>query len=554
MIIEEIINEIDKFITKYKTLKSDNQILNQFKSDVKTALNVKGIISTNEDSEVIPSITNYAPPSTGGGTTLDVDYLKKVGLLPYNFSGTPTEKDLLVNKFLFQDPNNERKFISSDYLSNVSVKFNEEVTNDFRLARSNTTSDNPSIDRNKYTISNEGYYINEFKFTKPGTYKVSVGTSKFSLDKVINYTQEAITSMENYLVYAVNIKSKRFVCYDTNKTETINYFDDTTLDSTAASNYNNVVNNLNSLGTNLEKFGYVYNLRTGKAHLLDIKWDTDISMSSIPQKFKYGLSTLVNSNKIIIVLRNYLFSLAVNGNTPETFISDIDYQDGDTLVLTLFNRRNASESQDYPTTSVEEYLKTIASALSSEEPTEPDLTDVTVRNYTEKMDYLVGTKDLNALQSDYSDYVTALNGSIYEYDKGVVFSFSRLEYVDNDPDYYQRVLANLSYKYIKGFKSIVVFDFTNVFALDPVPLINKSVNLSDICRGAGYVVFKLAKDHVYYKDGDRVVTGQSDKFTITRADRVDGKPVMVAVNNDGFQPVSGELTYHFSSDTLGDHL
>ena len=553
MIIEEIINEIDKFITKYKTLKSDNQSLTQFKSDVKTALNVKGIISTNEDSEVIPSITNYAPPSTGG-TTLDVDYLKKVGLLPYYFSGTPTERDLKVNRFLFQDPNNERKFISSDYLNDITVKFNEEVTNDFRLARSNTTSDNQSIDKNKYTISNEGYYINEFKFTKPGTYKVSVGTSNFSLDKIINYTQEVITSMEDYLVYAVNIKSKRFVCYDTNKTETINYFDDTTLDSTSAVNYNNVVNNLNSLGTNLEKFGYVYNLRTGKAHLLDIKWDTDISMNSIPKKFKYGLSTLVNSNKIIIVLRSYLFSLSVSGSTPETFISDIDYQDGDTLVLTLFNRRNASESQDYPTTSVEEYLKTISSELSSEEPPVGDLSDVTISNYTDKMNSLVDTKDLHALESDYSEYVTALYGQIYEYDNGVVFSFSRLEYKDNDPGYYKHVLAGLSSKYIKGFKSIIVFDFNNIFALDPQAIINKSINLNDICRGAGYVAFNLKKDHVYYKEGSTVLVGKSDTFSIT-GDFVDGKPVKVAVNGDGFKPVGGSLLdYHFSSDTLDDHL
>ena len=44
MVVEEIVNEIDKFITKYKALKSDNQTLTQFKSDVKTALNNKGII------------------------------------------------------------------------------------------------------------------------------------------------------------------------------------------------------------------------------------------------------------------------------------------------------------------------------------------------------------------------------------------------------------------------------------------------------------------------------------------------------------------------------
>ena len=78
MIVEEIINEIDKFITKYKALKTDNTNLNQFKSDVKTALNVKGIINTNEDSEVIQSITNYTP-STVGSTSLDAEYLKRVG-------------------------------------------------------------------------------------------------------------------------------------------------------------------------------------------------------------------------------------------------------------------------------------------------------------------------------------------------------------------------------------------------------------------------------------------------------------------------------------------
>lgn len=63
MIIDDIVNELDKFITKYKSLKTDNQSLTQFKTDVKTALNSKGIITTTEDSEVVNSINNYNPPS-----------------------------------------------------------------------------------------------------------------------------------------------------------------------------------------------------------------------------------------------------------------------------------------------------------------------------------------------------------------------------------------------------------------------------------------------------------------------------------------------------------
>lgn len=78
MIVEDIVNELDRFITKYKTLKSDNQTLQtsnqilesdkqaltQFKSDVKTALSSKGIISnTTVDTEVVSSINSYNPPT-----------------------------------------------------------------------------------------------------------------------------------------------------------------------------------------------------------------------------------------------------------------------------------------------------------------------------------------------------------------------------------------------------------------------------------------------------------------------------------------------------------
>ena len=68
MIIDDIVNELDRFITKYKSLKTDNQSLTQFKTDVKTALNSKGIISTTEDTEVVSSINNYNPPSGGANS------------------------------------------------------------------------------------------------------------------------------------------------------------------------------------------------------------------------------------------------------------------------------------------------------------------------------------------------------------------------------------------------------------------------------------------------------------------------------------------------------
>lgn len=112
MIIEDIINELDKFITKYKTLKFDNQNLNQFKIDVKTALNRKGIINTSEDSEVINSVNAYAPPKAN---TTDESFLQqairvlKDNHIPYLNSEEDNIQELKkwiedVNKFVGSKP------------------------------------------------------------------------------------------------------------------------------------------------------------------------------------------------------------------------------------------------------------------------------------------------------------------------------------------------------------------------------------------------------------------------------------------------------------------
>ncbi len=59
----ESITEIDKFLTKYKSLKASNQALSQFKSEVKTALNTKRYHAVPMNGgEVVQAITNYNPP------------------------------------------------------------------------------------------------------------------------------------------------------------------------------------------------------------------------------------------------------------------------------------------------------------------------------------------------------------------------------------------------------------------------------------------------------------------------------------------------------------
>lgn len=353
MIIDDIVNELDRFITKYKGLKTDNQNLTQFKTDVKTALNSKGIIATTEDTEVVSSINNYTPPS--GGTSLDAEYLKKVGLLPYGFTGTLTERDLRVAKFLIQDTNSPNIFYSTQYLSDVTVQLDEEYINNFMLTRTITTSNDSNIEPDKYIITNEGYYINAFKLPKSGNYHIHLGDGVLSLDKTFEFVKEAI-SKNDFLIYAVNLKSNIYKVQGNTAYTHRGRIYTNMLDGISSSNFNNVTRNLNSSGSNIEKLGYVYNVRTGKAFLLDERWDSS-AYSSIDGIFKDPLSITKYNNKIYIMTRSYSFVLLVKGSNETNFISDIDYKDGDTLAFSLYKERDNTKSQEATTEDVAEFFK-----------------------------------------------------------------------------------------------------------------------------------------------------------------------------------------------------
>lgn len=353
MIIDDIVNELDRFITKYKGLKTDNQNLTQFKTDVKTALNSKGIITNTEDSEVVNSINSYNPPS--GGTSLDAEYLKKVGLLPYGFTGTLTERDLRVAKFLIQDTNSPNIFYSTQHLSDVTVQLDGEYISNFRLTRTSTTSNAISIEPDKYIITTEGYYINNFMLPKSGNYHIHLDDGVLSLDKTFEFVKEAI-SKNDFLIYAVNLKSNIYKVQGNTAYTHRGRIYTNMLDGISSSNFINVTRNLNSSGSNIEKLGYVYNVRTGKAFLLDERWDSS-AYSSIDGIFKDPLSITKYNNKIYIMTSSYSFGLLVKGSNETNFISDIDYKDGDTLAFSLYKERDNTQSQEATTEDVAEFFK-----------------------------------------------------------------------------------------------------------------------------------------------------------------------------------------------------
>lgn len=527
MIVEEIVNEIDKFITKYKALKSDNQSLTQFKSDVKTALNNKGIIHTNEDSEVVQSITNYTPSTIGSGASLDVDYLKSVGLLPSYFSGNPTERDLIVNNFLFQDSTDSRKFISSEDLLSVSVHLDGEEVNDYRKVTKLSTSFS-GLDLDKYKIPLNGYYINEFKFNKSGNYSVDMSIGTLSLSKVINYIEEKLSSMDNFLVYATNLKSNRVVGYDTIKKETRYNLDRTQLDNDMDKNFIRVENSLNAMGSNVEKLGYVYNIRTGKAFLVDVVWLSS-DFSNISSTFKKSLSTVIYNGRIDVLTSAYSFALSVSGDDKNhtTFISDIDYQDGDTLVFAFYNERNSDKAHEFTTKAVEYYLKTISSAISSEPYVEPDA--------TYDLGRLVSTNDLSL--SGHEDNFTELAGKVEIYKKGVKFMPTALSVKNTEG---QHPLIGLG-MLLGEFMPTSAIDY---YVIDLSKLPSNNVALSSetsvaIAKDFANVIIKVNKDNVIGNSETIKIsghTGQSIKINGSDFVKTDnGKNYLYSFKKDGIQ-------------------
>ena len=366
MIVEEIVNEIDKFITKYKALKSDNQTLTQFKSDVKTALNNKGIIHTNEDSEVVNSVNSYNPP-TGGEATLDANYLKSKGLLPDRFSGTPTVEDLKSTQFIIQNPTDGSEFISSESITSVDVMLDGVRTSDYVLNQEGRNFSTSLIDENKFIITNQGYKVNKFRFNKKGTYKVSFKIKGVSLEREIAYDPSELKSMDNFLIYAVNMKTGKIVVQDEiKKVDMTGFVDKSKLGNITSSLVHKVDDYLNGMGNNTEKFGYVLNLRTGMAKYLNVIWDSK-AFANIEGSKRKSLSNVVYNNKIEILTDRYSFALhtvsySTSGSimqqqSTDTFISDIDYKDGDTLVFALYKEIfDSSKTHSYSELSVATYL------------------------------------------------------------------------------------------------------------------------------------------------------------------------------------------------------
>lgn len=376
MVVEEIVNEIDKFITKYKALKSDNQTLTQFKSDVKTALNNKGIISTNSDEDVVQSINNYTSSTNGStsGTSLNIDDLKYIGLLPADYSKTTVESSDLIKlaETIIQDS----KILSSAESVVVKDKADNSVL-DITGAPINST-EYSSLDKNKYYVGFGGENFKRYQIPfKFGThnYTVSITNKGVTRDKDISVTTTVGNLADSYIRIVYDVK--KGMAIPGVFTSYVKYLVDVSSNE-ILSKINGVFNSYSNQYS-AESVGLVKNLRTGLVKELTLSLNYDESVSTMisenkihrrvsEESYKYSFIAK-RGNSLRLSVRGSLCLFKVDGGSV---FDNIGYQEGDKLELLLSTPDSSSR-----TNLISEYNNIAPLVKNTENPiTDPVSEDV----------------------------------------------------------------------------------------------------------------------------------------------------------------------------------
>lgn len=487
MVVEEIVNEIDKFITKYKALKSDNQTLTQFKSDVKTALNNKGIISTNSDEDVVQSINNYTSSTNGStsGTSLNIDDLKYIGLLPADYSKTTVESSDLIKlaETIIQDS----KILSSAESVVVKDKADNSVL-DITGAPINST-EYSSLDKNKYYVGFGGENFKRYQIPfKFGThnYTVSITNKGVTRDKDISVTTTAGNLADSYIRIVYDVK--RGMAIPGVFTSYVKYLVDDSSNE-ILSKIKGVFNSYSNQYS-AESVGLVKNLRTGLVKELTLSLNYDESVSTMisenkisrrvsEESYKYSFIAK-RGNSLRLSVRGSLCLFKVDGGSV---FDNIGYQEGDKLELLLSTPDSSSR-----TNLISEYNNIAPLVKNTENPiTDPVSEDV---EEDERFGILNKTFSVNAG----GGYADKINYTVKEFTNGIKVKFTELDYSTNGASNYQHELPSIWYYYV-GMGSCLELDFTNVS--NKGGQLPQTITNSQTFDGIEYLSIKINRDQVF---------------------------------------------------------
>lgn len=538
MVVEEIVNEIDKFITKYKALKSDNQTLTQFKSDVKTALNNKGIISTNSDEDVVQSINNYTSSTNGStsGTSLNIDDLKYIGLLPADYSKTTVESSDLIKlaETIIQDS----KILSSAESVVVKDKADNSVL-DITGAPINST-EYSSLDKNKYYVGFGGENFKRYQIPfKFGThnYTVSITNKGVTRDKDISVTTTAGNLADSYIRIVYDVK--KGMAIPGVFTSYVKYLVDDSSNE-ILSKIKGVFNSYSNQYS-AESVGLVKNLRTGLVKELTLSLNYDESVSTMisenkiyrrvsEESYKYSFIAK-RGNSLRLSVRGSLCLFKVDGGSV---FDNIGYQEGDKLELLLSTPDSSSR-----TNLISEYNNIVPLVKNTENPiTDPVSEDV---EEDERFGILNRTFSVNAG----GVYADKINYTVKEFTNGIKVKFTELDYSTNGAGNYQRELPSIWYYYV-GMGSCLELDFTNVS--NKGGQLPQTIANSQTFEGIDYLSIKINRDQVFKEVYDSNIGGfkttlgfDTIQYNGSRASSGNQK---VKFNNTGY--------YEFPND--GRHL
>nr|DAD62738.1 MAG TPA: hypothetical protein [Bacteriophage sp.] len=538
MIVEEIVNEIDKFITKYKALKSDNQTLTQFKSDVKTALNNKGIISTNNDEDVVQSINNYTSSTNGStsGTSLNVDDLKYIGLLPADYSKTTVESSDLIKlaETIIQDS----KILSSAESVVVKDKADNSVL-DITGAPINST-EYSSLDKNKYYVGFGGENFKRYQIPfKFGThnYTVSITNKGVTRDKDISVTTTAGNLADSYIRIVYDVK--KGMAIPGVFTSYVKYLDD----NSSNENLSKIRGVFNSYSNqySAESVGLVKNLRTGLVKELTLSLNYDESVSNMISENEISRRVGEESYKYsFIAKRGNSLRLSVRGSLCLFKVDDgsvfdnIGYQEGDKLELLLSTPDSSGRAN-----LISEYNNIAPLVKNTENP----ITDTVSEDVEE--DERFGILNRTFSVSVGAGYADKISYTAKEFTNGIKVNFTELDYSTQGPGNYQRELPSIWY-YFVGNGSCLELDFTNVS--NKGGQLPQNITNSQTFEGIDYLSIKINRDQVFKEvydsnTGGYKVTLGYDTIQYNGA-RVGSGNQKVKFNNTGY--------YEFPND--GRHL
>lgn len=548
MVIEEIISELDKFISKYKENKSNAEKGNVLRNSIKQALTSKGVQGADslDDNAIVEAVKSSSAPSTGGGTSLNIDDLKYIGLLPVDYSKTTVEVTDLIKlaETIIQDS----KVLSSAESVVVKDKADNSVLN--ITGESINSTEFSSLDKNKYYVGFGGGNFKKYQIPlKFGThnYTVSVTNNGVTRDKDVSITTSADSLADNYI--RIVFDAKKGMAIPGVFTSYVKYLDGSSSDNDNLSKITRIFN-FYSNQYSAESVGLVKNLRTGLVKELTLSLNYDESISTMigenrisrrvsEESYKYNFIAKLG-NSLRLSARGSLCLFKVDGGSV---FDAMRYQEGDKLELLLSTPDSSSRSG-----LISEYSNIAPLVKNTENPiTDPVSEDV-------EEDSRFGILNRTYSYNGPGSYADKIAYTVKEFTNGIKVKFTELDYSTQGPANYQRELPNIWYN-LTGTGSYLDLDFTGI--TNKGGQLPRTISGSQSFENIEYLSIKINRDQVFtevydFNTGGSKITLGNDTIRYNGA-RVSGANQKIKFNNTSYTEYSNDgksIEYSFVTGQL----